>query len=49
MEETIHVFVDSEGVLYASHTFALWRARFLELHYEITPHEPRASAGKQKL
>jgi hypothetical protein len=49
MEETIHVFVDSEGVLHATHTFALWRARFLDLHYEITPHEPRASAGKQKL
>jgi hypothetical protein len=29
----------------ASHTFALWRARFLDLHYEITPHELRASAG----
>jgi hypothetical protein len=49
MEETIHVFVDSEGVLHASHTFALWRARFLDLHYELTPHEPRASARKQKL
>jgi hypothetical protein len=49
MEETIHVFVDSEGVLHARHTFALWRARFLDLHYEITPHEPRASAGKQEL
>ena len=44
MEETIHVFVDSEGALYARHTFAFWRARFLDLHYEITPHEPRASA-----
>jgi hypothetical protein len=49
MEETIHVFVDSEGVLHASHTFAFWRARFLDLHYEITSHEPCASAEKQKL
>jgi hypothetical protein len=31
MEETIHVFVDSEGALHASHTFAFWRARFLDL------------------
>jgi hypothetical protein len=35
MEETIHVFVDSEGVLQARHAFALLRARFLDLHYEI--------------
>src|SRR5215216_7021107 len=26
------------------HTFAFWRARFLDLQYEITPHQPRASA-----
>jgi hypothetical protein len=45
MEETIHVFVNSEGALRARHAFAFWRARFLTLHYEITPHEPRASAG----
>ncbi|HET6661555.1 MAG TPA: hypothetical protein VFH16_16715 [Rubrobacter sp.] len=36
MEETIHVFVDSEGVLQARHAFALLRARFLDLHYEIS-------------
>ena len=36
MEEAIHVFVDSEGVLHATHTFALCRARFLDLHYEIS-------------
>jgi hypothetical protein len=44
MEETIHVFVDCEGALHARHTFAFWRARFLDLYYEITPHQPRASA-----
>jgi hypothetical protein len=49
MEETIHVFVDSEGVLHASHTFALWRVRFLNLHYEITPHWPRAGAEYEEL
>jgi hypothetical protein len=36
MEETIHVFADSEGALHACHTFAFWRARFLTLHYEIS-------------
>jgi hypothetical protein len=36
MEETIHVFVDSEGVLQARHAFALLRARFLDLHYETS-------------
>ena len=36
MEETIHVFVDSEGMLQARHAFALLRARFLDLHYEIS-------------
>jgi hypothetical protein len=36
MEETIHVFVDSEGVLQARHAFALLRAPFLDLHYEIS-------------
>jgi hypothetical protein len=36
MEETIHVFADSEGALHACHTFAFWRTRFLTLHYEIS-------------
>jgi len=36
MEETIHVFVDSEGALHARHVFAFRRARFLDLHYEIS-------------
>ncbi len=44
MEETIHVFADSEGTLHARHTFAFWKAKFLDLHYEITPHQPRANA-----
>jgi hypothetical protein len=43
MEETIHVFADSEGGLHARHEFAFWRARFLTLHYEITTHAPRVS------
>jgi hypothetical protein len=43
MEETIHVFVDSEGALRARHALAFRRARFLTLHYEITAHAPRAS------
>ena len=37
MEETIHVSVDSRGVLQARHTFAFWKARFLTLRYEILP------------
>ena len=44
MEETIQVCVSSGGALHANHTFAFWRARFLDLHYEITPHQPRANA-----
>jgi len=36
MEETIHVFSNSEGALRARHAFAFWRARFLTLHYEIS-------------
>ena len=36
MEETIHVCVSSGGALHANHTFAFWRARFLDLHYEIS-------------
>src|SRR5215210_313789 len=44
MEETIHVFVGSGGALHARHTFSFGKIRFLDLHYEITPHEPRASA-----
>jgi hypothetical protein len=36
MEETIHVFVDSEGALHARHAFAFWRTRFLTLHYDIS-------------
>jgi len=41
MEETIHVYLDSEGALHARHEFAFCRARFLTLHYEITTHAPR--------
>jgi len=41
MEETIHVFVGSEGALRARHEFAFWRASFLTLHYEFTTHAPR--------
>jgi hypothetical protein len=43
MEETIHVFADSEGGLHARHAFAFRRARFLTLHYEITTPAPRVS------
>jgi hypothetical protein len=49
MEETIHVFADSEGALHARHAFAFRRARFLTLHYEITTHAPRASTEYQML
>jgi hypothetical protein len=42
MEETIHVYLDSEGALHARHEFAFCRVRFLTLHYEITTHAPRA-------
>jgi len=38
IKETIHVFVDRAGTLRTDHTLALWRARFLTLHYAITPH-----------
>ena len=37
MDESIHVFVDPEGVLRAHHTFAFAKVRFLNLHYKITP------------
>jgi hypothetical protein len=43
MEETIHVFADSEGGLHARHAFAFRRARFLTLQYEITTPAPRVS------
>jgi hypothetical protein len=43
MEETMHVFADSEGGLHARHAFAFRRARFLTLHYEITTPAPRVS------
>jgi hypothetical protein len=36
MEETLYVFVNSEGALHARHVFAFRRARFLALHYEIS-------------
>ncbi|CAN5303589.1 hypothetical protein BH18ACT10_BH18ACT10_18190 [soil metagenome] len=36
MEETIHVFVDSEGDLRARHAFAFCGVLFLTLHYEIS-------------
>jgi hypothetical protein len=36
MEETLYVFVNSEGALHARHVFAFRRARFLTLHYEIS-------------
>jgi len=36
MEETIHVFSNSEGALHATHAFSFLRARFLILHYEIS-------------
>ena len=49
MEETIHVFADSEGALHARHAFAFRRAGFLTLHYEITTHAPRASTEYQML
>jgi hypothetical protein len=32
------------GALRARHAFAFWGTSFLTLHYEITPHQPRASA-----
>ena len=37
MEEVIHVFVDSTGVLSAQHTFAFAKISFLSLHYKIMP------------
>jgi hypothetical protein len=49
MEETIHVFADSEGALHARHAFAFRRARFLTLHYEITTLAARASTECQML
>ena len=36
IKEEIHVFVDRAGTLRTNHTLALWRARFLTLHYEIS-------------
>jgi hypothetical protein len=36
IKEVIHVFVDRAGTLRTNHTLALWRARFLTLHYEIS-------------
>jgi hypothetical protein len=36
MEETIHVFSNTEGALHATHAFAFLRARFLTLHYKIS-------------
>ncbi len=39
MEEVIHVFVDSTGVLSAHHTFAFAKIRFLSLHYKIMPRD----------
>jgi len=36
MEETIHVFSNTEGALQARHAFAFCRAKFLTLHYEIS-------------
>jgi len=35
-EETLLVFVNSEGAVHARHEFAFWRARFLTLQYEIS-------------
>src|SRR5215218_8841351 len=49
MEETIHVYLDSEGALHARHEFAFCRARFLTLHYEITTHAPRTGTECQML
>jgi hypothetical protein len=36
IKERIQVFVDRAGTLRTDHTLALWRARFLTLHYEIS-------------
>jgi hypothetical protein len=36
IKEEIHVFVDRSGTLRTDHTLALWKARFLTLHYEIS-------------
>jgi hypothetical protein len=36
IEQTIHVFGNSEGALHARHTFAFWKTRFLTLRYEIS-------------
>jgi hypothetical protein len=49
IEETIHVFTDSEGALHARHAFAFRRAKFLTLHYEITTLAARASTECQLL
>jgi hypothetical protein len=37
LKETIHVFVDEEGVLRTDHIFSFWRQKFLHLHYKILP------------
>jgi hypothetical protein len=36
MRETLHVSVDSDGALRASHEFAFCVVRFLTLHYDIS-------------
>lgn len=35
MRETIHVYVDSEGILRTDHTLSIWNTAFLKLHYKI--------------
>ncbi len=35
MRETIHVYVDSQGVLRTDHTLTIWKRTFLKLHYKI--------------
>lgn len=37
LKETIHVFVDDEGVLRTDHIFYFWRSKFLHLHYKMLP------------
>ena len=39
LKETIHVFVDEEGVLRTDHIFSFWRSKFLHLHYKMLPVE----------
>jgi hypothetical protein len=42
MKESIHVYVDADGVLRTTHEFRAWRWLMLTLHYKITESRPVA-------